>query len=88
MNKLTVTLPYTGDEAISNIERMLVTSNYKKEFWRSILPPHKAVYIFEGLSDESVERWKERFRETAKNHIEPQWLSHCNFTVEKIDDKK
>lgn len=87
MNKLRVTLPYTGDEAVTNIERMLVTSSYKKEFWRSMVPPHEVVYIFEGLSDEGVERWKEKFRDTVKNYIDPQWLSHCNFNVEKNDDK-
>lgn len=83
MNKLKVTLPYTGDEAIANIERMLVTSSYKKEFWRSIVPPHKVVYIFEGLSDRGVESWKEKFRETTKNYIEPTWLSHCRFDTER-----
>lgn len=87
MNKLRVTLPYTGDEAVSNIERMVVTSSYKKEFWRSIVPPHKVVYIFEGLSDEGIERWKQKFIETARNYIEPVWLSHCRFDVEKNDDK-
>lgn len=87
MNKLTVTLPFTGDEALSNIERMLVHDNYRKEFWRSIVPPHKAVYVFEGLSDEGVERWKTKFRETAKQYIEPGWLSYCRFEVEKNDGK-
>lgn len=88
MNKLIVTLPYTGDEAISNIERMLARESYEKEFWHSIVPPHKVVYVFDYLSDQGIERWKEKFRETVKNHIEPQWLSYCSFTVEEVDDKE
>ena len=87
MNRLKATLPFTGDEALSNIERILAHESYKKEFWRSIVPPHKVVYIFEGLSDEGIERWKQKFRETARNYIEPVWLSHRRFDVEKIDGK-
>ena len=87
MNKLKVTIPFTGDEALSNIERILITQNYEKVFWRSIVPPHKVEYIFAPLSDEGVERWKEQFREVAKQQIEPQWLSYCRFEVESVDGK-
>jgi hypothetical protein len=87
-NKLKVTIPFTGDEALSNIERILITQNYEKVFWRSIVPPHKVDYTFSRLSDEGVERWKERFHEVAKQYIEPQWLSHCRFEVTPYDETK
>jgi len=87
-NKLTVHLPYTGDEAVSNIERMLARQSYRKVFWRSFAPPHKIEYVLDGLSDEGVENWKAAFRETAKNHIEPQWLSICRFEVTQNDTKQ
>lgn len=83
--KLSFGIPFWDELAVVHFFEMLIHASYEKQFWRSIAPPHRIVYIFSHLSEDGVKNWKSRIREhMMKYDLDERMLKGMEFTVEEI----
>ena len=84
MNKkiLTITIPF--DKIYEEVQKeFLAKTSYNKQFWYAIVPPHKIVLEFNGISETGVENIKSYFREKYSNS---EYKTLCKFQVKDVND--
>lgn len=78
MSRKTLIVSIPLDDNFEKVQEYTSRLSYTKEFWHSIVPPHKIKYIFDGLNENGVDNIKESFREIFKD---TRFKDYCRFQV-------
>ena len=81
LKELIVRIPY--DENFTTVQAYLMTDSYRKEFWKSFVPPHKIVLCLGPFQDIGIERTKEFFKELYKDS---KYKEYCSFSVREYKE--
>lgn len=78
--KLEISTPYEDDTYTSVKNTLDGLVEYQKQFLHSFVPPHMVIYIFDNMSDDTINLLKTIFRDVFKN---TRYESNCMITIKE-----